>query len=203
MGWYQYVMAAFYDPFMRTLEGDLYPYRKKLLSLTHGHVLEVGAGTGVNFSLYPSRAQVDAIEPSRAMYLKALKKKIPPHIKLYNMGLESPALNQIRPGEGYDFLVSMLVLCSVKDYPAAIERYKKLLKYNGRLLVLEHIHSTGTAYGRFQQWVNPLWRPLADGCNLTRRQDKDLKQHFRPLEEGYFRLGTDWYWAVMEKKQEG
>ncbi len=199
MGWYQYVMAAIYDPFMRTLEGDLYPYRKRLLSGTRGRVLEVGAGTGVNFPLYPDVAQVDAIEPSRAMYLKARKKNLRPNIRLYHMGLESPELDEIKPAVGYDFIVSMLVLCSVRDYPAAIDRYASLLKDDGRLLVLEHIHSTGTVYGRFQRFVNPVWRPLADGCNLTRRQDLDLKQRFYPVEEGYFRLGTDWYWAVMKK----
>ncbi len=200
MGWYQYVMAALYDPFMRTLEGDLYPYRRRLLGRAKGHVLEVGAGTGVNFPLYPASVQVDAIEPSRAMYLKALRKQPPPHIRLLHMGIEDTRLDRLAPPGGYDYIVSMLVLCSVKDLDGAIQRYRQLLKPDGKLLVLEHIHSTGTAYGRFQQLVNPVWKPLADGCNLTRRQDLALKPYFRPEEEGTFRLGTDWYWAIMRKK---
>ena len=200
MGWYQYVMAAAYDPFMRRLEKDLKQYRQKLLSQTRGRVLEVGAGTGVNFDFYPKQAHVTAIEPSRAMFRKAKKRLAHPNIRLYNLGIEDDGLEALRPPGGFDFVVSMLVLCSVRDYPAAIERYYKLMSDTGKLLVLEHIHATGTAYGKFQKWINPVWRPLADGCNLTRRQDLDLKKFFRPIEEGYFRLGADWYWAVMKKK---
>ena len=199
MGWYQHVMAAIYDPFMRSLEKDLFHYRKKLLSQARGRVLEVGAGTGVNFPFYPPDAQVTAIEPSYAMFRRAQKHLDRPNINLYHLRLEDKKVTGLRPPEGFDFIVSMLVLCSVKDYPAAIERYYRLLAGNGKLLVLEHIHSSGTTYGTFQKWINPVWRPLADGCNLTRRQDLDLKNFFRPIEEGYFRLGTDWYWAVMEK----
>ena len=73
-----------------------------------------------------------------------------------------------------------------------------MLKKDGQLLVLEHIHATGRFYGKIQSLVNPVWRPFADGCNLTRRQDLILKEAgFKALYEDYFSLGTDWYEAVM------
>jgi SAM-dependent methyltransferase len=186
---------------MASLENILIKHRKELLQQTHGVVLEVGAGTGVNFDLYPDDVEVFAIEPSKPMFQKALKKvENHPNIHLYNIGIEAVLNHQEIPKQ-FDFITSMLVLCTIKNPVEAINLYQKLLKPEGQLLVLEHIHSTGKSYGTLQKFVNPVWRPLADGCNLTRRQDVLLKQAgFKPLTESYFTLGTDWYQAVMIKQ---
>jgi len=196
---YRYVLAEIYDPFLEPLERTLKAHRLDLLSRTYGDVLEVGAGTGVNFALYPEGVNVYAVEPSEAMIRKA-RKKLRPGIRLIHGGIEDvPRLTGL-PRQ-FDFIVSTLVMCTVKDPYETARIYKRLLKPGGRLLVLEHIHSTGRPYGMLQKWINPLWRPLADGCNLTRRQDLILKQAgFKPESETYFRTGTDWYKAVMLKE---
>ncbi len=195
---YQHILAQIYDPFLASLEEVLTAHRKELLSQTHGQVLEVGAGTGVNFKFYPPHAEVFAVEPSPAMYKKALKKKNASNIHLFNMAVEEVPASPHLP-DRFDFIVSMLVMCSVKDERKVADLYKQLLKPGGKLLVLEHIHSGNhTFYGKFQTIVNPVWRPLSDGCNLTRRQDLVLKEAgFVPLKEEYFRTGTDWYKAIM------
>ncbi len=200
MGAYSYVVAGIYDPFLKGLERKLGPMRKEMLAQTHGTVLEVGSGTGVNFSYYPENTRVIAIEPNKAMYKKSLSKNPPSNIQVIHAGLEDKEVLKHMPPGGYDFIVSMLVLCSVKEFPGAVRRYYDLLKPDGKLLVLEHIHSGDKLYGRFQKWINPVWKVFSEGCNLTRRQDEDLKRFFKPLEENYFTLGTDWYRAVMVKK---
>ena len=191
-------MAAFYDPFMSSLEKVLTGHRQKLLQNTSGIVLEVGAGTGVNFSLYPDNVEVFAIEPSVPMYKRAVKAAANrPNIKVFNIGIEAVKNHQEFPDK-FDFVTSMLVLCTVPDPQLAAHIYRDVLKDDGQLLVLEHIHATGRLYGKLQSFVNPLWRPIADGCNLTRRQDWILKNAgFKPIFENYFSLGTDWYEAVM------
>jgi SAM-dependent methyltransferase len=193
-------MAAFYDPFMRSLEKVLIHHRRQLLQQTKGVVLEVGAGTGVNFPLYPKNVQVFAIEPSVPMYKRAVKvAKNYPNIKVYNMGIEEVLQHNELPSQ-FDYITSMLVLCTIPNPELAAGIYYKLLKDDGKLLVLEHIHSEGKIYGKLQKLVNPVWRPFADGCNLTRRQDFILKNSgFKALTESYFSLGTDWYEAVMIK----
>lgn len=191
-------MAFFYDPFMKSLEKSLIKSRREMLQNIQGDVLEVGAGTGVNFDFYSERAKVYAIEPSVPMYQRALK-RAKKNIKVYNTGIESVE-NIAEMPEKFDYVISMLVLCTVDDAQEAAKIYHKLLKDDGRLLVLEHIHSSGTAYGKLQKLVNPIWKPIADGCNLTRRQDHILKKNgFFAMEEKYFRLGTDWYQAIMKK----
>ncbi len=193
-------MSFFYDPFMESLEKVLFKHRKFLIDqIKEGDVLEIGAGTGINFSLYPENANIFAVEPSKPMYKRAVK-KIPPdkNIKIFNAGLETIDKIPELP-EKFDYILSTLVLCTIKNPVQAAALYKKLLKDNGKLLVLEHIHSDGW-YGKFQKIVNPIWRPFADGCNLTRRQDIILKQAgFKVEDEKYFHIGTDWYRAIMIK----
>ena len=198
---YQKAMALFYDPFMRSLEKVLIKNRTDIISKAYGTILEVGSGTGVNFELYDEKTEVFAIEPSTPMYKRSLKKLPEKHnIKVFNIGVEEVKNNENLPDK-YDVILSMLVLCTVKDADEVAQIYKDLLKNNGKLIVLEHIHSTGKLYGKFQTFVNPIWKPFADGCNLTRRQDIILKNAgFTALEEKYFRLGTDWYQATMIKK---
>ncbi len=195
---YRHILARIYDPFLAPLEKTLTEHRKELLSMTYGNVLEVGAGTGVNFDWYPDKARVYAIEPSVAMLKRALRKNRRDNIRLFNISVEEVPHQSALP-ERFDFIVSMLVMCSVKDDKQTALLYKKLLKPGGKLLVLEHIHSGNhTAYGKFQSFINPVWRPLTDGCNLTRRQDIVLKETgFVPEKETYFKTGTDWYKAVM------
>jgi len=200
---YQKLMAVFYDPFMNSLEKVLTGHRQKLLQNTSGMVLEVGAGTGVNFPLYPKDVEVFAIEPSVPMYKRAVKAAANyPNIHVLNIGIEAVKNHPELP-ETFDFVTSMLVLCTVPDPQQAARIYRDVLKSDGQLLVLEHIHASGRLYGKLQSLVNPIWRPIADGCNLTRRQDLILKEAgFKALFEDYFSLGTDWYEAVMTVESE-
>ena len=200
---YQKLMAVFYDPFMNSLEKVLTGHRQKLLQNTSGMVLEVGAGTGVNFPLYPKDVEVFAIEPSVPMYKRAVKAAANyPNIHVLNIGIEAVKNHPELP-ETFDFVTSMLVLCTVPNPQQAARIYRDVLKSDGQLLVLEHIHASGRLYGKLQSLVNPIWRPIADGCNLTRRQDLILKEAgFKALFEDYFSLGTDWYEAVMTVESE-
>jgi len=195
---YQKFVAWYYDTFMKGLEKVLTRHRRDLIAYASGNILEVGAGTGVNFDLYPRDVQVYAIEPSVPMYKKAMKKaENYPNIQVFNIGIEAVKEHPDLPAK-FDTIASMLVLCTVKDEKKAARIYRDLLKEDGKLLVLEHIHASGKIYGKIQTAVNPVWRPLADGCNLTRRQDIVLKETgFYPLFEEFFSLGTDWYKAVM------
>ncbi len=183
---------------MKSLEKVLTVHRRMLLEKTSGMVLEVGAGTGVNFPLYPQDVEVFAIEPSVPMYERAVKAAANyPNIRVFNMGIETVKNHPDLP-KTFDFVTSMLVLCTIPNPKQAAQIYRDVLKEDGQLLVLEHIHATGSFYGKLQKFVNPLWRPLADGCNLTRRQDIILKETgFKPIFEKKFSLGTDWYEAIM------
>ena len=67
--------AYLYDSLMGTIERrKLHKVRRLLLSSIAGRVIEFGAGTGVNFDLYPEGTEVTAVEPDKALRAEALKR---------------------------------------------------------------------------------------------------------------------------------
>src|SRR5690625_736164 len=76
---------ALYDRIMTLIERHkLRQARQKLIETAHGHVLDIGSGTGMNFPFYKRAERVDAIEPDSSMFEKSLDRKqqatIPIHI---------------------------------------------------------------------------------------------------------------------------
>ena len=186
---YQKLFATFYDPFMNRFERSLYKTRKEMLTGLNGEIIDVGAGTGVNFKFYDNNAHVIAIEPSASM-LKKGEKKIPTgaNIDFLNFGVCDPELNQHIKENTIDYVVSMLVLCTIPDPEKALAQFKRWLKPDGKLIILEHIHSAHPRNKKIQNIVNPVWRAFADGCNLNRNTDQlILEAGFKPLNEEYIK----------------
>lgn len=202
--WYARVFAAAYDPVMRRFEQRVLWRRRQELfrELSGGQVLEVGAGTGVNFLLYPPQAEVLACEPSAPMLQKA-SQKLEQHapratIKLVHAGIGDKALEAHIPAQGLDAAVFTLVLCTIPDPEQALQRVKSWLKPSGRLFVLEHIGSPHPVGRALQHAIEPVWKPLAEGCHLTRDTDRLLRgQGFTPVWERYFYAGMRFYQAVL------
>ena len=200
--WYKPVFAAVYDPIMARIEaGKLSDWRRAFLSGLSGQVLEIGSGTGVNFPFYPEGVQLIASDPSGPMIHRA-RRKAPKdkNIRFIQAGIGDRALDEsIREGS-LDAIVSTLVLCSVPEPNAAIDRFWKWLKPGGKVILIEHIHATKPVNQRLQHWVNPIWSAVADGCNLTRSTDAYFKESpFTCIEEHYDILAVRWYRAIYQK----
>lgn len=191
---YKKVFATIYDPIMGHIEKGIGPRREALLSSLTGKILDVGCGTGVNFQYFNKDAEVIGIEPSAPMLAYA-KKKLEkyPHIKVFNLGVNDPKVDDIIAPKSMDYVISTLVLCTIPNPKEAIQNYKKWLKPTGKLIVLEHIKSEGKFYGGLQEALNPIWKGLADGCNLNRHTDQYiLEAGFVPEEHAY--LGNKLRW---------
>jgi ubiquinone/menaquinone biosynthesis C-methylase UbiE len=105
----------------------------------------------------------------------------------------------IQPGT-LDAVVCTLVLCTVPDPIRAMKNFQKWLKPGGRLLILEHIRSHNPSNARFQDMVNPLWKKVADGCNLNRSTDRLLEESgFQLVREERFRIGLPFYEAEYNR----
>ena len=203
--WYNRVFASFYDKVMAHSETKiLQEHRKRLLSILQGKILEIGCGTGINFPLYSKGATVIACEPSVAMFEKAQvaakSQDIQAEINLVNMGLESDVLYKLVKKESLDAVVCTLVLCTIPDLNAAIKEIKYFLKPGGKLLVLEHIKAHSDTGMLLQNTLNPLWNLCADGCNLNRPTDLELKKAgLKVIEEEFFYEILPFYSATMVK----
>ncbi|XDD49879.1 class I SAM-dependent methyltransferase [Leptospira sp. WS92.C1] len=204
---YARLFARFYDRFMNRIETTtLFERRKQLIRPLKGKVLEIGSGTGINFPLYGSEADVLAIEPSSAMMDKA-KEKITSFqsnsdhgtIRTELLGIGDPALESLVPPKSMDAVIFTLVLCTIPDPESAIRFAKSRLKKGGKVLILEHVRASSRAGRYLQNIINPLWTKFAQGCNLNRDPESILKSEgFRTVTEEHFQNTLPFYYAIYE-----
>ncbi|TYL38562.1 class I SAM-dependent methyltransferase [Natronococcus pandeyae] len=161
------LVAAVYDWVVpdRFLFG---PHREYLTDDLSGRVLDVGAGTGANFTYVADdseRISYHAIEPDPHMRKQAAEKArdVGCSVTLRDARAESLPY----PDESVDVVISSLVFCTIADPDAALEEVARVLKPGGELRFLEHVHADGwRATG--QDLLNPLWSRAAGGCQLNR-----------------------------------
>lgn len=201
---YSRLFARLYDPVMIGMEHDfLEDKRRELLRGAGGKILEVGAGTGANFHLYPPEAEVLAIEPSASM-LKYARGKLErglteARIELLEAGMGDGIVRESVPEGGFDQIVCTLVLCTVPRLRESIQLLRQWLKPGGKLLAIEHIQDKRQPQRWLQQAATPVWKHLAEGCHLDRPTDELLKaEGFRAVEEAYFYRWVPFYWGILE-----
>ncbi|EFV12207.1 class I SAM-dependent methyltransferase [Segniliparus rugosus] len=133
-----------------------------------GAVLEVGAGTGTNFPLYPSTVRrVVAVEPEPS--LRALAEQAaaaaPVQIEVRDGAFED--LSPLAP-EKFDAVVASLVLCSVPEAEHALAQAFSALRPGGELRFVEHVAAAG-ALGTLQRAADAtFWPRLFGNCHTHR-----------------------------------
>jgi ubiquinone/menaquinone biosynthesis C-methylase UbiE len=172
-----YVGAYFYDKIMRaTEEACLIEWRRDLLKDVHGHVLEIGAGTGASLGLYPENADIKLhlTEPDKHMRTQLMHKLADSHFADAKV-LACAAENIDSADHTYDCVFVSLVCCSVNDVPSALAEIKRVLKPSGRLLFLEHVAAPqGSQRRMWQNILNGPWGKLAGNCHLNRDTERSL-----------------------------
>ena len=128
--------------------------RREMLAGLSGRVLEVGAGSGLNFPHYPgSVTEVIAVEPEPYLRERATA-----------AAAELPAAD----GEFGAVVVSCL-LCSVTDVPAALKEFRRVLSDGGELRFYEHVLSRDPLYAAGQRAADLIWPRLMGGCHVQRQ----------------------------------
>jgi SAM-dependent methyltransferase len=147
--------------------------RGELLAGLEGRVLEVGAGTGSNFELYPSGVdEVIAVEPDRvlreeAAVAAAKRETAVPGTRIHVLDGTFENLPADAAGP-YDAVVCALVLCTVADVPASLAAAHAALRPGGELRYYEHVATDGWL-GGVQRAVDATFWPRAfGGCHTHR-----------------------------------
>ena len=144
--------------------------REKVVPLAEGVVLELGWGSGTNFGYYDCNKveTLHALEPSPGMLVKARRAAgalgIGSRIHFIEGGAEAVPLED----NSVDTVIVTFVLCTIPDWESALRGSRRVLKPGGRVLFSEHGLAPDEGVAKWQRRIEPIWKPLAGGCHLTR-----------------------------------
>ena len=144
--------------------------REKVVPLAKGRVLELGCGSGTNFQFYrPDQIErLYALEPSPEMIKRAREAASglgwAEQIEFLETGAECVPLEDA----SIDTVVITFVLCTIPDWAGALAEVRRVLKPGGKVLFSEHGLAPDQGVAKWQRRIEPIWKPLAGGCHLTR-----------------------------------
>ena len=168
--------------------------REKVIPYAEGVVLEIGAGSGLNFAYYDtSKVQkIWALEPSLGM--QAIAKKTPVSKMLDVEYLSLLAEDIPFKKNTIDTIVCTYVLCTIPNVELALKKMYEVLKPEGKLLFTEHGLAPDKKIEVLQNLVNPIWKRVSGGCNLNRNISMLLKgAGFYTVEEQMYIPGFRFY----------
>lgn len=142
-------------------------HRRRMLAGLHGSVIEIGAGTGSSFALYPPAVtHVLALEPDD--YLRSLAVEQAANASV-PVTVVSAAAEHIPAESGsVDAVAASLVLCSVEDQAAVLAEIRRVLRPGGTLAYYEHVRSDRPFLAAVEDLITPVWRRFMGGCHLNR-----------------------------------
>jgi ubiquinone/menaquinone biosynthesis C-methylase UbiE len=159
-------VAKLYDLVEVLDERTFRPWRQKLLSLAGGRVLEVGVGTGKNFPWYPPGVSLTGIDIAEKM-LAAARQRARRLGLAVDLHLADVQALEFRRGV-FDTAVSTFVFCSVPDPVRGLRELGRVVKGEGKILLLEHVAKEAEAPG-------PLMGML--GSVITRLMGPTINNH--------------------------
>jgi SAM-dependent methyltransferase len=159
-------------------------HRRRLLEGLSGTVVEIGAGHGLNFALYPQEVtEVVAIEPEptlRSHAETAADSASVPIRVLAGVADELPLADAAA-----DAAVASLVLCSVPAQQRALAEIRRVLRPGGELRFYEHVIPRCQPKRLLLQVVDRsgLWPMIAGGCHPARDTTEAIMQAGFDIEE--------------------
>ena len=143
-------------------------HRRRLLEGLSGRVVEVGAGHGPNFALYPSTVtEVIAVEPEPRLREEAAAaaQHAPVPVRLVDGTADDVPLDD----GSVDAAVVCLVLCSVPDQAQALAGIRRVIRPGGELRFYEHVMARREPLRTFLRVADAtVWPHLGGGCHPTR-----------------------------------
>ena len=142
-------------------------HRRRMLAGLRGSVIEIGAGTGSSFALYPPAVtHVLALEPDD--YLRNLAEQQAANASVPVTVVPAAAEHIPAASGSADAVVASLVLCSVEDQAAVLAEIRRVLRPGGTLAYYEHVRSDRTLLAAAEDLITPVWRHFMGGCHLNR-----------------------------------
>lgn len=169
--------------------------RAEVVPLARGAVFEIGCGGGFNQQFYDKDAvsAFAGIDPSDKLLefarAAAAKKGWAADIRA-GVGEAIPFSS-----ESFDTVVCTYTLCSVADPQRVLSEMRRILRPGGKFLFLEHGRAPDADVQRWQDRIEPLWKPIAGGCHLTRPITAAVRHAgfaVEPIGQGYLPKSPRW-----------
>jgi len=129
-------------------------FRRHVLERVSGpRLLEVGVGTGVNLPDYPTGLEVDAIDLSPRMLERARRRpSVQARVHLHEMDVQTLAFEDA----SFNTVVATCVFCSVPDPIIGLKEVRRVLRPDGRVVLLEHVRPGGRRLAALFDRLDPL-----------------------------------------------
>ncbi|UGV41858.1 class I SAM-dependent methyltransferase [Methanococcoides orientis] len=140
-------------------------WRPEVFSKVEGRCLEVGFGTGKNFSHYPKDKDVQmvAIDLSPGMAAKSKKRTTGVDVDMILMDAQHLAFKD----NVFDSVVTTFVLCSIPDPVKGVEEFVRVCKPDGKIINMEHVRTRNRLIAFMQDLMNPITNGFF-GFNMNR-----------------------------------
>jgi ubiquinone/menaquinone biosynthesis C-methylase UbiE len=166
-------LAARYDAAIRPCERlFLTRLRERAVAAlpAGGRLLEVGAGTGLNFSHLRAETQGVASELSREMIRHAEMKSRPRALSLVQANIEALPF----PEDYFDAALSTLLFCSVASPQKSFRELRRVVRNGGIVVMLEHVRPPGILAPMFDL-LSLITVPLCED-HFNRRTSEEARR---------------------------
>jgi ubiquinone/menaquinone biosynthesis C-methylase UbiE len=146
--------------------------RRRVLSRATGEVLEIGVGTGINFEHYPAEVRLHGIDISAQMLRRARDRaeRVGQSVTLEMADVEALPYADA----SFDTVTATCVFCSVGDPVRGLEEVRRVVRPQGRVLLMEHVRPENPILGKLFDLLTPLTRRLM-GPEINRRTEENVK----------------------------
>lgn len=126
-------------------------------------ILEVGIGTGLTATLYPSDCRVMGIDLSGPMLREAARHVESHHrrnVRLWQMDAASLGF----PDESFDVVYAAYVVSVVPDPVMVLREMRRVCRAGGHIVLLNHFLSDNPMMSSVERWISPLTVRAAGFC---------------------------------------
>ena len=151
-------------------------YRRENLAGVRGRVIELGAGTGLNFPHYgPEVTELVATEPEPYMRERAVKAAAEAPLPVTVVDWPAEALDA--PDASFDVGIACLVLCCVRDPRRALDELFRVIRPGGELRYYEHVRADTSRLARVQIGADRIrLSRLLGNEHFARRTERTIRE---------------------------
>jgi len=149
-------LASVYDlTFGPTLHPGRLQARDRMVIAPGDHILEVGVGTGINASLYPSNCHVTGIDLSTSMLDKARERVARQGLRNIRL-LEMDASSLTFADDSFDIVYAPYLVSVVPDPVQVVREMRRVCRPGGRIIILNHFRSANPVLSWIERAISPF-----------------------------------------------